>query len=106
MKQILENEINKIIGRFPDQDELQSAINYLENHTDSDTTAEDIKYLLGDWRSDCMVRCVNCGKYFLANNIIQTPQGHFCGEYCMYDYENETYNMHAEARAEYECANR
>ena len=90
MNTILENEIEKIIGRTPNEDELQSAIKYIDGCSDDLTRANDIPGLLEDWRSDCMVKCTNCGAYHLADDMFSDEDSNelFCDEQCAYEWHN------------------
>ena len=106
MNTIIENEINKLIGRFPDEDELKSALDYLDYNANDQTEAKDIRSMLVDWVDEKLCECVDCGKYCLIDTAVQTPYGFFCDEDCMYNYDRNSYDMHAEAKAEYVCGNR
>lgn len=90
MNQILQNEIEKLIKRTPSDDELQSAINYLDGCADDLTTADEIAGLLEDWKHDCLVKCTNCGQYHLAEDMIPDDECNdlFCNETCLYEWKN------------------
>lgn len=90
MNEILENEINKLIGRKPTEEELQSAIEYLDGCSDDLTFASMIPGLLEDWRSDCMIKCDNCERYHLPQDMITSEEveGNFCDETCVYEKMN------------------
>ena len=90
MNQIITNEIAKLLGRQPNSDELQSAIQYLDGCADDLTRADDIKYILGDWRCNCMERCTSCGQYRLPDTMFMDEDSEymFCDAACAYDWKN------------------
>jgi len=90
MKRILENEINKLIGRYPTEDELNSAIKYLDGCADDLTSADEISGLLEDWRSNCLETCAGCGAYHLPDDMVLDEDSNemFCNEECIYDWKN------------------
>ena len=90
MNQILTNEIAKLLGRQPNADELQSAIQYLDGCADDLTTADDIAGLLHDWRDNCLERCTSCGQYHLPDEMFMDEDSGklFCNEACAYDWHN------------------
>lgn len=92
MNRILENEIEKLINRTPNEDELKSAIEYLDGCSDDLTTSADIPALLGDWRDTCLRQCTNCGQYHLKEDMIDDEEGYadnlFCDEQCLYEWKN------------------
>lgn len=106
MKRTIENHINKLIGRYPTEEELQSCINYLDYWADDQTMPKDIECMINDWSDENMAYCVNCGKYHLISEMHETPDGYFCDEECYYDFDRNGWDMHAEARAECACMNR
>lgn len=101
MEQIITNEIYKLIGRNPDEYELESAIKYLDGCADDLTTPEQIHDFLTDWRSDCMVRCECCGKWGLRDEMIHKDFCFFCDEKCEHEYDEYTYDMSQLERDEY-----
>lgn len=102
MNRILENEIYKLIKRIPTEEELASAIEYLDACADDLTKAEHIPELLKDWLHDKMAKCEYCGTWALKSEMEEEFGYWYCDEKC----QNEGYDMHAEARAEYEASNR
>lgn len=102
MNRILENEIYKLIKRIPTEEELASAIEYLDACADDLTKAEHIPELLQDWLHDKMAVCQWCGAWGLKSEMVEEYGFWFCDETC----QNEGYDMHEEARAEYTCLNR
>jgi len=90
MNQILQNEITKLIKRTPSDAELQSAIKYLDDHADDQTTGEQINDILLDWMFDCLVKCANCGQYHLPEDMIPDDECNdlFCNETCLYEWKN------------------
>lgn len=106
MNRIVENEINKYIGRYPDADELKSCIKYIENSVDCETTANELHYLVLDWVCAEMDECHHCGQYHLISEMLDVHGDHYCDEFCLGAEEQECYDMHEEARNEYNCMNR
>lgn len=105
MEQIIKNEIYKLIKRFPSEEELQSAIDYLDGCADDLTTAKDIPGLVEDWLSDKMTQCEYCGAWCLRSEMYEYNYSWFCDETCCNE-ANEGLDMREEARAEYEALNR
>ena len=106
MKRIIENEIYKIIKRFPDETELKSALDYIDHWSDSSTYSDEIPALISDWCDDCMTMCEHCGQWGLTDKMLKAGSVYFCDEVCKYDHDAYTYDMRAEARAEYEATHR
>ncbi|MBR4420187.1 MAG: hypothetical protein IKT32_04840 [Clostridia bacterium] len=105
MKRIIENEIYKLIKRIPSEEELQSAIDYLDGCADDLTLAESIPGLLEDWLADKMAKCEYCGAWCLRSEMYEDCDNWFCDETC-YTEANEGLDMREEARAEYVALNR
>jgi len=105
MNRILENEINKLIGRNPSEEELQSAIEYIDGCADDLTKAEQIPELLKNWLHDEMTQCEWCGAWGLMSEMEKENGSWYCDCECFQE-ANDGLDMHAEARAEYTCLNR
>ena len=90
MNQIITNEIAKLLGKQPNEDELQSAIQYLDGCADDLTRADDIAGILHDWRDNCMERCTSCGQYHLQDDMFMDEDSEylFCDAACAYDWKN------------------
>lgn len=109
MNRILENEIYRLIKRFPTETELNSLVEYIENNiTDETFTSDKLPCMVSDWLEENMAQCVNCGKWHLIEDMVN-PYGdneYYCDEECQELYLENAYDMHAEARAEYVACNR
>ena len=101
MDTILQNVIKEFIGRFPSEEELKSAKEHIDFYCGEDTLIEEIKGSIIDWLDDKMVECQNCGKWHLRNDVEIRNGFYFCDNDCADEYEDSTYDMHAEAKAEY-----
>lgn len=99
MNRILENEIQKFIGRFPTEGELKSVNAYINSVADDNTFLAEVKGLISNWIDEQMVECANCGKW-IENTDVRNGE-YFCDNDCADEYEDSTYDMHAEAKAEY-----
>lgn len=95
MNRILENEINRLIGRFPTDAELKSALEYIDTFADEQTTGDRLAVMVGDWLDDCMAECVYCGKYHLKEEMVVTYAGHFCDDECVLNYDRESLDLDA-----------
>ena len=105
MNRILENEIEKLISRTPTEEELNSAIEYLDGCADDLTKAEHIPELLKDWLHDCMTKCQWCGAWGLMSEMEEEYGYFYCDKECLVE-ANDGLDMDAEARAEYVALNR
>lgn len=105
MEQILKNEIHRLINRFPTESELNSAKKYIDECVDSETTPANIPCIVGDWFDAKMGECTNCGRQHLISEMIGSCGDYYCDELCL-DAAEQGIDLHAEARAEYECNNR
>ena len=106
MNRILENEIYRLIKRFPTETELKSLQDYLDKFVDSETMAESLSCLVGDWFDDYMTQCLCCGEYHLITEMEEYCGDYYCDECCLYTAQKEGINLHEEARAEYVTSNR
>lgn len=93
IKQILINEIKDVIGHQPSSAEYKSALAYLSDNIASNHNFTDLALLLCDWRDDELVRCQECGGYFLPDAVEEreTPWNCFrtvrvCSDECFNDY--------------------
>ena len=102
MERIISNEIYRLIKREPSQEELESAMKYLDSCADDLTYGESIPELVEDWLRDEMKQCAYCGSWMLKSEMYEDGYDYFCDEGCA----NEGIDLHAEARAEYESQNR
>lgn len=91
MRRIIENEINKIIKRYPTDDELNKAIEYLDFWADEETSADDLHSMISDWVDEYMAQCEHCGKWHLKDEMSYSHRGYLCDEVC--EYEFDKYNM-------------
>lgn len=82
MKRILENEIYRLIKRTPTEEELNSAIEYLDSCADDLTDYSDIPTLLKDWLHDKMAKCEYCGTWALKSEMVHNMYGYFCDDTC------------------------
>jgi hypothetical protein len=101
MKRIIENEIYRLIKRFPTVDEYRSANNYLEYMADDDTNDDDLRELLTDWRDECMHQCEHCGKWQLVDQMLEVYGTYYCDEVCKHDHDAFTYDMSQMEQNEY-----
>lgn len=105
MDRILENEIYRLIKRFPTESELKSAKKYIDEYVDSETTADDLRYAVIAWYDAEMGECVHCWRHHLIDEMLDVYGDKYCDELCLHAAEQGV-DLHAEARAEYECSNR
>lgn len=105
MNRILENEIEKLISRKPTEEELKSAIEYIDSCADDLTRAEHIPELLEFWVHAEMAKCEWCGAWGLVSEMEKDNGYFFCDKTCVVEANNGL-DMDAEARAEYELGNR
>lgn len=90
MKQVLANELKKLIGRFPTDTELAKAQEYLDGDIDATSTLDDIKVLLSDFVADRMWACKNCGEMHLTEDMhLGEDDEYYCNEVCEYEYNHE-----------------
>ena len=101
MDKILQNEIKRFIGRFPSEEELNSLKAYIDKWADDTTDIKEVSGRISDWLDDKMVECENCGKWHLRTEAEIRNGLYFCDNDCADEYEDSTYDMHAEAKAEY-----
>lgn len=105
MNRILENEIEKLISRKPSEEEVQSAIEYIDSCADDLTKAEHIPELLEYWLQAKMTVCENCGEWGLMSEMAEEYGSWYCDAKCFRE-AHDGLDMDAEARAEYGCMNR
>lgn len=105
MNRILENEIYKLIKREPTEEELNSAIEYLDFCADDLTDYSDIPQLLEDWLHDKMTKCSYCGSWHLFSEMEEEFGNWYCDSTCFKE-DHEGLDLHAEAKAEYTALNR
>lgn len=105
MNRILENKIYRLIKRIPTEEELASAIEYLDFCADDLTDCSDIPTLLEDWLHDKMAKCEYCGTWALKSEMEEEFGYWYCDSTCFKE-DHDGLDMHAEARAEYEASNR
>ena len=95
MNRILENEINRLIGRFPTDAELKSALEYIDTFADEQTTGDRLTVMIGDWYDEHMAECVNCGHCHLKDEMVVTYAGYFCDDDCVVSYDRESLDLDA-----------
>ena len=105
MKTILQNEIYRLIKREPTEEELDSAIQYIEDSSDDLTDYSDIPQLLEDWLHDNMTKCAYCGSWHLFSEMENEHGNWYCDSTCVYEDENGL-DMEEEARRDFEAKNR
>lgn len=92
MKDIITNELQKIIGRLPTSEELDLCFDYVEDYfgDDFDTTKDDALTLaVAYFVDENMERCSFCGEYELCHNMIKSTCNYFCTTTCEEAYYNE-----------------
>ena len=95
MNRIVKNEINRLIGRYPTDTELKSAIDYIEMWVDDDTDTVVLRGLISDWVNDFMAECVNCGHWHLKDEMQPTGEGYFCDDDCIMTYDRNLLDLDA-----------
>ena len=105
MNRILENEIYKLISRTPTEEELASAIEYIDSCADDLTKAEHIPELFQNWLHSEMTKCQWCGAWGLMSEMEEENGYFYCDKKCLVE-ANDGLDMDAEARAEYVALNR
>lgn len=83
IKEILKNEIKYIIGHVPSDAEYKSALEYLSDRIESHHTLTDVEVLLKDWRDEELVKCQECGDYFLPEMLEEREVPWCCYETIM-----------------------
>lgn len=101
MKRIIENEICRLIKRSPDNDEYKSVTEYIEHLSDDDTSADDLRSLIIDWRDECMKQCEHCGKWHLVDQMLEVYGTYYCDEVCKHDHDDYVYDMSELEQDEY-----
>ena len=94
MNKIIANEIKKLIYRYPTDQELDSCINYIDDGSLADVSADDLRGLIMDWFDDNMRQCENCGQHHLMEEMTKNPNGWFCDQVCEYEYDDKTYSLY------------
>lgn len=95
MNRIVENEINRFIGRYPTETELKSALDYIDTWIDDETDTKALHGLIGDWVDDFMAECVNCGHWHLKDEMQTTGEGYFCDDDCIMAYDRNLLDLDA-----------
>ena len=102
MNRIIENEIYKLISRTPTEEELKSALEYLDCCADDLIFSEDIPILLKEWLGDYMAQCEQCYQWGLKSEMVHNMYGYFCDENC----EDQDHQIRHEDAQEYLYLNR
>ena len=100
LKRALEDEIRYRLGRTPNEQEKQSALEYIDFMADDDMkTWSDIETTLDDWIHDKTYECAVCGCHYLKDDCETMDNGdHVCYEKgCKEDwYDEQGFDPHAE----------
>lgn len=93
IREIIINEIKDAIGHIPTTTEYESALDYLGDTINPACTFTDVSILLLDWRDDYLVKCDECGDWFLPEELETraVPWDCFteilvCSDNCFNDY--------------------
>lgn len=93
LKEIIRNEIKDVLGHEPSLAEYRSGMAYLSDNLTANDNLTDVVLQLGIWQHDELVKCDQCGEYFLPEQIEERelPWNHFrtvhvCSDECMNDY--------------------
>lgn len=93
IKQIIINDIKDVMGHLPSNAAYKSAIDYLNEVVNPKTNLTDISLILLNWRDDYLIKCDECGDYFLPEELEEKelPWNCFstirvCSDGCFNDY--------------------
>lgn len=90
IKQILINEIKDAIGHTPDKRYIKSCLKYLSEQLTNKSTLAEIGLEIFNWRHDILVKCDECGDYFLPSDIVEEIDGYkFCSDTCIIDWKEK-----------------
>jgi len=90
LKQILINEIKDAIGYTPTKKYIQSCLEYITQSLNNKSTLANIGLAIIDWRHDNLVKCDECGDYFLPSDIVEEIDGYkFCSDTCIIDWKEK-----------------
>lgn len=107
LNQIVNNEVKKLIGRFPTIQEFQKLAEYVMFYQDDDTDVESLAKLIKEFKEEKMAACENCGEWHLKEDMeCYGSDEYYCDDQCHELHQEKFYDMHAEARAEYTASNR
>lgn len=87
IKQILINEIKDAIGHMPNEKEYKSCLDYLNEQITNKSYLAQIGLEIINWRHDTLIKCEECGKYVMPDEIYQDIDGYkLCSYDCVLDF--------------------